>query len=151
MVHATNSWSNNFTSCPHAGLQWPRAKALSSKTRAGEGEEASQELRPRLCQPQGLSSRTLKSNRAEQPSKTEYVVALILPAWQQIQRSELVVFYSVPLVLMSVCCSLFLKGAWASGWLSVLFQCSMFVPFWCSRAGRTKQKPHQQLCNTIVQ
>lgn len=158
-VHAANSWSNNFISCPSARLQWPRGKALSLKDKGrGRGEEASKELWPSflsisvaqlsfMCAvSRDLKKQTehyVKSKQWEQPSKTEYVVALVLQAWQQIQKSELVIFYSVPLVLMLVCCVIFLKGYRGSSLQMTFSAFSMQHVHAFSmqhRGGRTKQK-----------
>lgn len=165
-VHAANSWSNNFISCPSARLHWPRGKALGLKDKGrGRGEEASKELWPSflsisvarlsfMCAvSRDLKKQTehyVKSKQWEQPSKTEYVVALVLQAWQQIQKSKLVIFYSVPLVLMLVCCLIFLKD-YRGCQMTFSAVCSCFFKA-AQRKEQNKTKTnYKKLCNTIPQ
>lgn len=94
----------------------------------------------------------VKSKQWEQPSKTEYVVALVLQAWQQIQKSKLVIFYSVPLVLMLVCCLIFLKDYRGCQMTFSAFSVQYVHAFSKQHRGKNKTKPnYKKLCNTIPQ
>lgn len=166
-VHAANSWSNNFISCPSARLHWPRGKALGLKDKGrGRGEEASKELWPSflsisvarlsfMCAvSRDLKKQTehyVKSKQWEQPSKTEYVVALVLQAWQQIQKSKLVIFYSVPLVLMLVCCLIFLKDYRGCQMTFSAFSVQYVHAFSKQHRGKNKTKQKQTTKNFAIQ